>query len=253
MTVALPPYIEPAYTWLLNNLHNPYPSRDIKTSIVLQTGASLKDIDNWFINVRKRIGWNKLRVKHYQNKRSRIVDAATRFFKEVAQASHHPYSRRISANDPTASYSSEFKSIENRARNLYSDKSFETSLATKYDDTVRDLMPKTKVRAQSQEQHHRRVAKSKRDKDLQRLSAYPSPERSPERSPEPSPEQFFEPSLPLPFSIPDATQPTSRKRRSSDRDSPELDIEERRDEPQKRSRYILSICNNFEDMIDVLF
>jgi Homeobox KN domain/C-terminal domain of homeodomain 1 len=233
VTVALPPYIEPAYTWLLNNLHNPYPSRDIKTSIVLQTGAPLKDIDNWFISVRKRIGWNKLRVKHYQNKRSKIVDAATRFFKQVSQPSYHEPTH-ISGIDPTASHDSGFKSIENRARDLYSDKLFETSSAVKRDDTLRYLMPDRKVRALAHEQHRRQVAKSRRGKDLQRLSAYPSPEGSPERSPEPFPEPTPEPSPSSPLN-PNAILTTSRKRRNSDRDSPQLDIEDRRD-PQKRSR-----------------
>ena len=227
-SVTLPPYIQPAYAWLLENLYNPYPSKETKIAISNETGSSLKDIENWFINVRKRIGWNKLRLKYYSNKRTKIVDAATRFFKGISQTSHYgPYATHISGVDPTANHDSEFKSIEKRAKELYSDKLFETS--SKINGVVRDLGPEAKVCAQAEE-HPLQVAKSR---NLQRLSAYPSPERSPERSPEPSPNS------PLPML--DGIRTTSRKRLNSDRDSPELDTEYRHDEPKKRSRWFLSI------------
>lgn len=166
-------------------------------------------------------------MKHYSNKRSKIVDAATRFFKGTLQKLHHgSYTTHISGIDSSANHDLEFRSVEKRAKELYSDKLFETSLATKTDGVVEDLGPEAKLRVQVEE-HLRQVAKSR---SLEHLFAYPSPEHSPERSPEPSPNSSF-PML-------DATQTTSRKRRNSGRDSPELDVEERRNEPQKRSRYI---------------
>jgi len=134
-----------------------------------------------------------------------------------------------------AGHHSEFEFIESRARELYSDKLSETPLATRLDGAVRDSMPETKTRAQAEEKHHRQVPKSRSGKDLQRPSAYPSPERSPEPSPEPSPEQIPEICSPPPI---ETTRTTSRKRRNSDRDSPELDVEDHRAEPHKRSRYI---------------
>lgn len=213
----------------MSNLHNPYPSKEIKDTISYQTASTRKEVDEWFINIRKRIGWNRLRLKHYSNKRSKIVDAATRFFKEIHQASHYePCATHMSSIDAITNHDSEFKAIENRAKELYSNELFETSLATGLDGSVRNPSPESKVRAQAQG-NRRQGAKSKRGKDLQCLSAYPSPEPSPERSPEPSPD------FPLP--TPDFTRTTSRKRRNSDRDFPELDIEDRRDGPQKRSRY----------------
>jgi Homeobox KN domain/C-terminal domain of homeodomain 1 len=218
----------------LNNLHNPYPSKESRASIAQETDTSFKDVDNWFINVRKRIGWNKLRMKRYSNKRSKIVDAATRFFKEIPQASHHgPYSTHISDIDLTVNHDSEFKVIENCVKELYSDKLFESLLTTKLDGAVGDLMPQMMARGQAEEEHPRQVVKSRRRKDLQRPSAYPSPE--------PSPEPLTASSLP----IVDAARTISCKRRNSDRDSPDLDFEDRRDKPQKRSRYFLSINNNF--------
>ena len=218
-STTLPPYIRSAYTWLLSNLHNPYPSKETKASIAEESGSSPKDIDNWFIDVRRRIGWNKLRSKHFQNKRSMIVELATRFFKEVPQALH-PHTTGI---DPKASYDSEFKSIENCARDLYPEKLFEI-LAT--NESGRNLTPDAKVRVQVECSEVQGRAE-----ELQRLCAYPTPERSPERSPEPSAA-----SLP----IQDITPASSRKRRNSDRDSPELDIEDYCDEPRKRRRYIFS-------------
>lgn len=200
----------------------------------------MKDIDNWFVNVRKRIGWNRLRSKYYENKRSKIVCAATRFFKEVPQTL--PITTHISGTDPMANHDSEFKAIENRAKELYSEQPYEPSLASKPDDVVRDLTPETKARAQNEEKHRRPVAKSRRGKKRQHPSAYPSPEQSPERLAEPSPERSPE-SLATSLPIPDVALATSLKRRNCDRDSPELDIEHRRDEPQKRSRYFFFFFN----------
>ena len=219
----MPPYIRPAYTWLLSNLHNPYPSKETKTTIAEESGSSPKDVDNWFINVRRRIGWNKLRSKHFENKRSLIVDAATRFFKELPQALHS--SAPTSRIDPRANYDAEFKSIENTARDLYPQKLFETPLATKPDRSGRDLTPEAKDRAQVECSGVQPGVE-----DLHLLYAYPTPERSPERSPEASLS-----SLP----IQNNTPASSRKRRHSDCDSP--DIEDCRDEPPKRCRYFFPI------------
>ena len=216
----MPPYIRSAYTWLLSNLHNPYPSKEKKATIAEGSGSSPKDIDNWFINARRRIGWNKLRSKHFQNKRSLIVDAATRFFKEAPQALHS-HTTHTSGIDPKVNYDAEFKSIEHCARDLYPEKLFETPLTTKLDESGRDLTPEAKDRAQ--------VECSEVLGRAEELHVYPTPELSPERSPEPS----------VTFPIQDITPASNRKRRNSDRDS--HDIEDCCDEPPKRCRYIFSI------------
>ena len=236
VSATLPPYVHSAYTWLLSNLHNPYPSKEKKAAITEESGSSPKDIDNWFINVRRRIGWNKLRSKHFENKRSKIVNAATHFFKEVPQALH-PDTSHIFGIDPKTNYDPEFKSIENCVRDLYPEKLFETPLATKLDESGRDLTPPAKVRAQVECNE----VQGRAAEELQRLCAYPTPESTPELSPEHSAA-----SLP----IQDISPTSSRKRRNSDRDSPELDIEDRCDKPQKRCRYIFS---NLNIMIDSLF
>ena len=217
---TLPPYIRPAYTWLLSNLHNPYPSKETKATIAEESGSSPKDIGNWFINVRRRIGWNKLRSKRFENKRSLIVDAATCFFKKVPQALNSS-ATHTSSIDPKANYESEFKSIENCARDLYPETLFEAPLARKPDESCRDLTPEANVPAQVECNEVQQGAE-----ELQHLHAYPTPERSPERSPEASVA-----SLPTQ----DTTPASSRKRRNSNRDSPEFD--DCCDEPPKRCRY----------------
>ena len=220
----MPPCIRPAYTWLRSNLHNPYPSKEAKATIAEESGSSSKDIDNWFINVRRRIGWNKLRSKHFENKRSLIIDAATRFFKEVPRVLHSS-ATHTSGIDPKANYESEFKSIQNCARDLYPETVFESLLTTKLDKPGRDLTPEANIPARVECSEVQQGAA-----ELQRLHAYPTPERSPERSPEASVA-----SLP----IQDITPASSRKRRNSDRDSPEFN--DCCDEPPKRCRYFYFI------------
>jgi len=75
------PYIRPAYHWLLHNLHNPYPPKGTRNAIAHETASDPKHVDNWFADVRKRMGWNAIRKRHFSNKRHLTVDAATTFFK----------------------------------------------------------------------------------------------------------------------------------------------------------------------------
>ncbi|KAK0458696.1 homeobox KN domain-containing protein, partial [Armillaria novae-zelandiae] len=74
-------YIEPAYRWLVDNLHNPYPSREVRHKICRDTNTANKDLDNWFTNARRRIGWNTL-LKSFDSDRDRLVEAATACFGE---------------------------------------------------------------------------------------------------------------------------------------------------------------------------
>ena len=42
-------------TWLLQHYHNPYPSDDEKRSLIKECGLSLRQLQNWFINARRRL------------------------------------------------------------------------------------------------------------------------------------------------------------------------------------------------------
>ncbi|KAG6901149.1 hypothetical protein C0995_016450 [Termitomyces sp. Mi166 len=157
---TLAPYIKPSYEWLVANIHKPYPSSGIRDAIARKSGAARKDVDNWFMDARKRIGWNDARKTYFCNKRADIIDAAARFY----------------ANDEKLSLSqgAEYAliSIMKNAKDLYRDKFNQSTLASKLDAAVKDLTPQTKA-----------AAKAERLLQLQMEQArdsYPSPERSPE-------------------------------------------------------------------------
>ena len=42
-------------SWLCNRLENPYPTDHEKTALVLKTGLTMTQINNWFINARRRL------------------------------------------------------------------------------------------------------------------------------------------------------------------------------------------------------
>ena len=50
--------------WLKGNLHYPYPSPIQKDVFCLQTNLTLKQINDWFINVRRRRGLSIKNQKH---------------------------------------------------------------------------------------------------------------------------------------------------------------------------------------------
>jgi len=103
---AIPPYIPPAYTWLLKNLHCPYPSVTMRNSLAKSSGSNRRAIDGWFVDVRKRIGWNALRRSQFAGKKDDIVQAATQYFLYGGGGTLAP----------------EFASIEATARQLYARK-----------------------------------------------------------------------------------------------------------------------------------
>jgi hypothetical protein len=183
-------YIELAATWLHQNVHNPYPDVNVKGSIAAKSGATKKDVEAWFVDARKRIGWNALRRKRFNNKRADIVDAATRFL--VRNETFLP-----------PILESELVAIEQQARSLQQ-KFQESDLASRLDSAVRDLTPAVKEEAN----HFWRSTLVKRP--------YPTPELSPQRSdtislPSPSPSICTLPESPSPC-------PGSKRRLPRDRD-----------------------------------
>ncbi|KAF9056124.1 homeobox KN domain-containing protein [Panaeolus papilionaceus] len=147
----LPSYVQAAHQWLLENIHNPYPTKTTKLQLSRQTSCPVKDIDSWFSAARKRIGWNNLRSSHFANNRAQIIAAATAFFKPINSLSNK--SESVSYLSPV---DAAFLEIEYNAKHLY------------------DFIPDAKL---SEPVRRRR-----------RYPAYPSPEpsdRSNETSPEP--------------------------------------------------------------------
>jgi hypothetical protein len=112
---SLPPYIAPAYQWLMENLHCPYPTVAKKDSLAKRSGTGRKAVDAWFIDVRKRIGWSSLRKSRYQGKKKEIIRDATKFFQE---------GKHVDA-------ALEFASIHGAAKELYSGKLGHSMLAAR--------------------------------------------------------------------------------------------------------------------------
>ena len=110
-TSTSPLYVKSAYMWLMENLHNPYPPKHVKAKLSRESRCDVKDIDNWFINVRRRIGWNRVRRVHFANKRQEILSAATRFF-----------GKTDGSQNLDSHLEMEFASIQNLAETLYNDK-----------------------------------------------------------------------------------------------------------------------------------
>ncbi|KAJ7103342.1 hypothetical protein B0H15DRAFT_795494 [Mycena belliarum] len=156
---SLPSYIEPAYTWLLKHLHNPYPNKDTKQRLADQSGASIERISDWFIDVRRRMGWTQLLRDEFYRKRNAQVDAARIFFK-VDRGAPLP-----------ASIEGRFVAIENYAKEMYAAKLRQSDLSLKLTTAINDLTPELQEKARQQ-----RKLKAQR-------AAYPSPAPSDASSP----------------------------------------------------------------------
>ena len=104
-------YIAPASKWLLKNLHDPYPSNDVKQSIADSAGVDVRHINAWFKNARRRIHWTTISRTHFSGSRSETVDAAYRVF--VAEDPDRPLEPGII---------SPFMEMMVTAETIYSDK-----------------------------------------------------------------------------------------------------------------------------------
>ncbi|KAF5352366.1 hypothetical protein D9756_005983 [Leucocoprinus leucothites] len=69
-----------AAKWMSKNFYNPYPSSSARDDISRRADWNRKDVDAWFTEARKRIGWNDIRKRFFGNKRAETVENATRFF-----------------------------------------------------------------------------------------------------------------------------------------------------------------------------
>jgi len=60
--------------WLFDHLFHPYPTEEEKSALSLQTGLSLNQISNWFINARRRILQPMLESVRQQNAPGMTMD-----------------------------------------------------------------------------------------------------------------------------------------------------------------------------------
>ncbi|KAH8119836.1 hypothetical protein DFH11DRAFT_11156 [Phellopilus nigrolimitatus] len=81
------------HEWMLENLHDPYPSYSDKDELARRSGSSLKTINQWFCNARRRIGWSTISKRHFGGDNSMMLDCAYRIF--VEHVGHLIYSDKI--------------------------------------------------------------------------------------------------------------------------------------------------------------
>jgi len=188
----------------------------MRTRFSKQTNTPHKDIDSWFTDVRKRIGWNSLRKKHFSTRKDMIA-AATRFFKPSSPQLDHR-----SGPDETTHFDEEFTLLEDSAKNLYSRRFSASTLANEL-AAMKDVTPEANPAGQGN------LAQQMSNQEIETIpnSPYTSPEFV-----SPSSLTFSSPSPP-----PSSSQPSSqsRKRRQSDSDS-NSGIETR---PCKRTRSVI--------------
>lgn len=76
-----PPVVAVSPTqWLLDNLHNPYPSTASKRAMEDSPELGSRTVNEWFARARQRIGWTRLLRDRFSGCRSAATDAAFRAF-----------------------------------------------------------------------------------------------------------------------------------------------------------------------------
>ena len=236
-------YIAPAFKWLLQNLHDPYPSNEVKQSIASSAGTDVRHINTWFMNIRRRIGWTTISRKHFAGSRTETVDAAYRVL--VAEDPERPLESDIRL---------EFIQMEANAECFYSDKYGKNSLGTNLGVAVKTPMERNHVAHEStqasagEDQCERRQEARAPSFVNNQASARP---RSSQSSSHQSPSPTAEPRLSTPYlELGDANFPPrdlvgGRKRRfSSGSDDSDESFRGCYNQPNKRIRFVLTAAMN---------
>jgi hypothetical protein len=188
---SLPPFIGPAYRWLLHNIHSPYPSPDTKASISGSSGCSLNTVSAWFISARRRIGWTTISRKHFDNRRTDTLDAAYRALVKEDPARVLPHA-----------VFHDFMQMKAAAQDLYASIFTKSALAGDLDAVVKDMTEEDRLQLEQEKKVHAQEKKKRHEeeKEMRRkqrvlerraqmtpatFTSYPSPSHS--RSPSPVP------------------------------------------------------------------
>ncbi|KAJ3981189.1 hypothetical protein F5890DRAFT_1536996 [Lentinula detonsa] len=237
--LTLPPYIPPSYTWLLSNLHNPYPTPQTRDEIASSTNTDRRLIDAWFVDVRRRIGWTRLvdsnRSSHKAKSTSKLrsssptstcatgmVKYKTR--KELISASSQFFLPQSSAGATNSLSSLEiqtFSSLAETARGLYKDKLHPTQSAVHLPNQSQDTKRRTRKHTRATSIKHESDSESHSDEDAfqshinkhSRLSRSISPADSLSSSlPSATPSPF--PTTPTTPTFPSSSSSTLKRKRA---------------------------------------
>jgi hypothetical protein len=188
---SLPSFIEPAYKWLLSNIHNPYPSSNMKASIARSSGCSMNSVAVWFGSARRRIGWTAICRKYFNNCRADTVDAASRALVKEDPARVLPHT-----------VFHDFLQMKAAAHELYASIFTKSALAGDLDAVVKDMTEEDRMRLEREKKERAQEEKKQREEEketrrIQRafnrqsqkahaaFDSYSSPKHS--RSPSPVP------------------------------------------------------------------
>jgi hypothetical protein len=144
----------------------------------------MKDLDTWFADARKQIGWNQLRRTHFSNKREKMIDSATSFFKPTQNFLRLDRSSQAFPLGKLDDYYMAFVEMEERAQRLFSDKFKEIALARTLDHVAQDSLSLSERHNQPKPRESKNQQSNLTLKRQHAGHAYPSPERSPARTPE---------------------------------------------------------------------
>ncbi|KII94101.1 hypothetical protein PLICRDRAFT_88366 [Plicaturopsis crispa FD-325 SS-3] len=230
-----PPYIGAAYKWLVKNLHNPYPSTELKEKIASSSGSSLKTINAWFTSVRRRIGWTRILRKRFTNCRHDMLTAA--YCCLVEDVPNQPYNRLIEY---------EFLEMKLKAEALYAPLFKKSQLAGTLDTVLKDLSPEDRERQEEAKEEAVVAARQRRDQEKMERRKERAQERAADRiravSSLPSPASSSrETTLELSESETEEAAPTAvagRKRRSSSSHSCATDMSNKRPRTSRASSWV---------------
>jgi hypothetical protein len=188
---SLPSYIEEAYRWFLNNLHDPFPSQEVKASIARSSKTSLYAINRWFTRIRSKVGWSEISRDYFNNDRRATVQAARRAFK--ADKSKEPLPADIFLR---------FYQMQTDAEDLYQHKFEQSKLSRKLSEVLQSFTAGNTEKADARRaavisEQQKKKAEAREARRIQRrrereiakrkaIQSYPSPDRSIHGSPTPS-------------------------------------------------------------------
>ncbi|KAF8545987.1 hypothetical protein OG21DRAFT_1518416 [Imleria badia] len=228
-------FIAEAYSWLLENIANPYPSPTVKASLAQRYNCSLSAINSWFVNARRRMGWTALCRDHFNSCRANALDAAY---------------RALVREDPNRQLPEDiihaFFSVKVAAEELYSSTLTKSALASDLDTVVRDMSDREAVPVNEQKSGEPGGLKEASEvvsqkKKLVAQNCYPSPDHSPSASVPPLDESLTDESE----DDEDILPPTlaGRKRRFSSSEGAHVPVSESTTRLVKRPRPSSSISS----------
>ncbi|KAH7881688.1 C-terminal domain of homeodomain 1-domain-containing protein [Phlebopus sp. FC_14] len=142
-----PTFICAAYQWLLENLHNPYPSPQVKASIAMESGCSVSTVSAWFVNVRRRMGWTTICRDYFHNCRA-----------DGTAAAYHALVKEDPDQKLAPEVTHAFMVMKVTAEGLYSSSFSKSALACDLDVLVKDMTANDRLR---QEQEKERTPRDK--------------------------------------------------------------------------------------------